>query len=124
MDILISNNSQTPIYKQIVNQIKDEIMKGNLLAGEQMPSMRNLAKDLKISLITTKHAYEELEKQGLIMTMTGKGTFVSANNTNAMKETRLKEIEQHLEKSAILAKSINLSKDELIEIIEIIFREV
>ncbi|MEN8905733.1 MAG: GntR family transcriptional regulator [Clostridiales bacterium] len=124
MDILITNNSQTPIYKQIVNQVKEAILKGVLSEGEQMPSMRKLAKDLQISLITTKHAYEELEKEGLIISMTGKGSFISSNNLEALKEVRLNEIEKHFEKGILLAKSINLTKDEVIEIFEIIFGEV
>ena len=124
MNIIISNGSQVPIYKQIVEQIHEAIIKGDLLEGTLMPSIRYLAKDLKISVITTKRAYEELEREGLLVTMTGKGTFVAPSNIEMMREVRLKEIEQHLETASILGKSIGLNVNDLDEMLKVIFEEV
>ena len=123
MNIIISNGSQVPIYQQIVEQIREGIIKGDLLEGTLMPSIRNLAKDLKISVITTKRAYEELEREGLLVTMTGKGTFVAPSNIDMMREVRLKEIEQHLETASILGKSIGLNVNDLDEMLKVIFEE-
>ena len=96
MDIIISNASGEPIYHQIVSQIKDMIMNGKLKEGDALPSMRNLALQLRISVITTKRAYEELERDGFIESYTGKGSFVKAQNTELFREEQLKDIESLL----------------------------
>ena len=96
MNIVISNRDERPIYEQITSQMKKMILSGQLKEGEMLPSMRVLAKDLRISVITTKRAYEELEKDGLIVTVTGKGSFVAEQNSELIKEEKLKDIEQKL----------------------------
>ena len=96
MDILISNASGEPIYTQITNQIKKMILDGTLKEGDALPSMRNLAMQLRISVITTKRAYEELERAGFIESFTGKGSFVKAQNTDFLREEGLKQIENYL----------------------------
>ena len=97
MDIIISNSSSSPIYEQITRQIKDHILQGELKAGDALPSMRVLAKELRISLITTKRAYEELERDGFIETVPGKGCFVSEKNTEFLREEQLRQVEGFLQ---------------------------
>ena len=107
MDIIISNSSGVPIYEQIEEQIKSQIMTGELKAGDDLPSMRALAKDLKISVITTKRAYEDLERDGYIESVIGKGSFVKGVNNEIMKEKMLFAVEECLEKAvdkAVLGK--------------------
>lgn len=118
MKIIISGNSDLPIYLQIVNQIKDQILSGQIEENQMLPSMRALAKDLGISFITTKRSYEELEKQGLINTVPGKGCFVSHFNKELVYEAKMREIELKLEEAINLSNSLALSKDELISILE------
>ena len=100
MDIIISNSSSSPIYEQITRQIKDHILQGELKAGDALPSMRVLAKELRISLITTKRAYEELERDGFIETVPGKGCFVSEKNTEFLREEQLRQVEGFLQQAA------------------------
>ena len=114
MKIIISGNSDLPIYLQIVNQIKDQILSGRIEENQMLPSMRALAKELGISFITTKRSYEELEKQGLINTVPGKGCFVSHFNKELVYEAKMREIEESLEKAINLSNMIGLSKEELI----------
>ena len=95
MDIIISNDSDKPIYEQITSQIKNQIMQGSLREGDALPSMRTLAKELRISVITTKRAYEELEREGFITTVVGKGSFIKAADTRLLREENLKRIEEH-----------------------------
>ena len=114
MKIIISGNSDLPIYLQIVNQIKEQILSGQIEENEKLPSMRALAKELGISFITTKRSYEELEKQGLINTVPGKGCFVSHFNKELVYEAKMREIEESLEKAINLSNMIGLSKEELI----------
>lgn len=121
MNIIISNSSELPIYLQIVNQIKEAILSNNLKENEQLPSIRALAKDLNISFITTKRAYEELEKQNLINTVPGKGGYVSSFNKELVYEAKLREIEGKLEESINLSKIIGLQKSELISILESLY---
>ena len=121
MNIIISNSSELPIYLQIVNQIKEAILSNNLKENEQLPSIRALAKDLNISFITTKRAYEELEKQNLINTGPGKGCYVSSFNKELVYEAKLREIEDKLEESINLSKIIGLQKSELISILESLY---
>ncbi|ERM92924.1 transcriptional regulator [Caldanaerobacter subterraneus subsp. yonseiensis KB-1] len=124
MDIIISNSSEEPIYEQIVRQIKEAILKGELEEGELLPSIRNLAKELQISVITTKRAYDELEKEGFITTIPGKGTYVAAQNKELMREKRLKIVEEKLLEAIIAAKAVNLSLEEIKEMLEILYKEV
>ncbi|ADH61753.1 transcriptional regulator, GntR family [Thermoanaerobacter mathranii subsp. mathranii str. A3] len=124
MNIIISNSSEEPIYEQIVRQIKEAILKGELEEGELLPSIRNLAKELQISVITTKRAYDELEKEGFIATIPGKGTYVAAQNKELMREKRLKIVEEKLVEAIIAAKAVNLSLEEIKEMLEILYKEV
>jgi len=124
MFLVISNSSQTPIYEQIATQIKDKILSGELSAGEQLPSIRGLAKDLRISVITTKRAYEELEHAGYVEMVSGKGCFVSGTNKELIKEEVLKAIEGNLSGAISLARKIGFSKESLSELLEFLYEEV
>lgn len=121
MNIIISNTSDLPIYLQIVNQIKEAILRGKIEENQILPSIRALAKDLNISFITTKRAYEELEKQGLINTVPGKGCYVSPFNKELVYEAKIREIEDILEKSINLSRLIGLEKSDLIDILESLY---
>ena len=123
MDIIISNSSSSPIYEQITRQIKDHILQGELKAGDALPSMRVLAKELRISLITTKRAYEELERDGFIETVPGKGCFVSEKNTEFLREEQLRQVEGFLQQAADPARRCGLSLNELREMLEILYHE-
>ena len=120
MTILIDNKSGAPIYDQIYSQIKAQIISGCLKENEALPSIRNLAKDLKISVITTKRAYDELEREGFIYTIAAKGCFVAPKNVELLKEDCLKQIEEHLSKAVQLAASCKLGKQDIIEIINLL----
>ena len=122
MDIIISNSAGKPIYEQITSQIKEMIMNGTLKEGDALPSMRNLAKQLRISIITTKRAYEELEHDGFIESFTGKGSFVSRQNHELMKEEGLKQIEEYLTLAAEKAKICGVEIQELTELLTMIYR--
>jgi len=117
VNILIDNKSGTPIYDQIYSQIKSQIISGALGQDELLPSIRGLAKDLRISFITTKRAYEELEKEGFIYTLPGKGCYVAPRNVELLREENLKKIEEHIDEIVRLAASCNLSKREIIEMV-------
>ena len=121
MDIIISNNTEKPIYEPIKEQIKEMILNGELKEGEILPSMRFLAKELRISMITTKRAYEELEREGYIESYTGKGSFVKKINNEMVRETILYEIEELFEAALGKAKLVKLSYPELQEILEMIY---
>lgn len=123
MRIIISNVSNEPIYNQISNQIKAEIIKGELEEGNLLPSIRGLAKDLQISVITTKRAYEELEKEGFIQTVPGKGSYVAIHNRELMREKKLKIIEEKLSHIVDESKVLGFSYDELSEMLKILFEE-
>lgn len=123
MNIIISNSTGAPIYEQIYSQIKGLILSSALKEGDPLPSMRALAQDLRISVITTKRAYEMLEADGLIESYTGKGSFVAAQNPELVKEQNLREIEQSLEKAASLARQSGIELGELKEILEVIYNE-
>ena len=112
MHIIIRNTGDVPIYEQIVTQIKSAIVSGELTEGEALPSMRLLAKELRISLITTKRAYEELEREGFIVTMTGRGSFVAAKNLELLREEGRKRVEALLTQAADAALSACCRKDE------------
>lgn len=124
MRILISNSSDKPIYDQIVDQMKSLILKGDMTEGEALPSIRNLAKELQISVITTKRAYEELENEGFIETVRGKGSFVAAENKELFKEKKLKMIEEKLEEAVSEANSLGLTEEDVIDMIKILFEEL
>lgn len=123
MDIIISNQSATPLYSQISEQMKHFIVTGELAAGEMLPSIRGLAKELKVSIITTKRSYEELEAGGFIETLPGKGTYVSTVNVNILKEAQISRIEESLHEIIENAKKIGLTKEELKERIELLYEE-
>ena len=123
MDIIISNSSNDPIYLQIVNQIKAMIMSGELSPGEALPSMRNLAMQMRVSLITTKRAYEELERDGFIETYTGKGSFVKAQNAELLKEENLRQTEEYLQKAVQKAKMSGITFEELTDILKMLYEE-
>ena len=117
MNILIDNKSGEPIYNQIYSQIKNQIISGELKEDEMLPSIRGLAKDLRISFITTKRAYEELEREGFIYTVPAKGCYVAPKNIELLREENLKKIEEHIEQIAKLAALCNLSRDDIMEMI-------
>lgn len=121
MKIVISNSSKQPIYEQITYQIKEEIIKGLLTENTLLPSIRNLAKELGVSVITTKRAYEELEREGYIHTIPGKGTFVASQNIDDIKDKKNKMIEEDLIKIIEECKVFKISRDELIEMINILY---
>lgn len=121
MNIILSNSSDEPIYQQIENQIKNQIMNGTLMAGEPLPSMRILARQLRISLITTKRAYEDLERDGFIENFVGKGCFVKTQNTDFLREEALRKTEEFMAKACESGKQCNLTLDEMKEILELIY---
>ena len=121
MDIIISNSSGEPIYEQIASQIKSLILDGTLNAGDALPSMRTLAQQLRISVITTKRAYEELERDGFIESYTGKGSFIKGQNTELLREEYLRQTEALLTQVCDKARQCKLSLDELKEMLELIY---
>ena len=121
MDIIISNSSNKPIYEQITSQIKGMILNGTLLEGEALPSMRLLAKELRISVITTKHAYEDLERDGFIETVTGRGSFVAVKNLEFVREEHLRMAEEKLQQAVSLAKAAGISQNELVEMLHLLY---
>ena len=123
MDIIISNSSGQPIYEQICRQIKGAVASGKLKPGEPLPSIRNLARDLRISVITTKRAYEELEREGFICTVAGKGSFVAAQNLELAKESSLRELEGHLSAALELARQIGMTLEELKNVLTVLDEE-
>ncbi|WP_313894503.1 GntR family transcriptional regulator [Psychrobacillus sp.] len=123
MQIIISNNSKDPIYEQIYIQIKKHILTNEIQAGHSLPSMRQLAKDLDISVITTKRAYEELEKNGFIYSIVGKGSFVSEQNNEMIKERKMKVIEEQLLTAIQNSKEIGIDLTELKELLTMLYKE-
>ena len=123
MQILINNSDGVPIYEQILRQIKEMILTGELKEGDPLPSMRILAQQLRISVITTKRAYEELEREGFIESFTGKGSFVRSKSSELIKEANLKIIDESLAKACDSAKKCGISAEELKELIDIIYKE-
>ena len=123
MDIIISNASDKPIYEQITSQIKNLIITGKLQEGEMLPSMRLLAKELRISVITTKRAYEELERAGFIETVTGKGSFVARRNVAFIRESQLRVAQELIQNAVSVAKSSGISYEELAEMLRLLFEE-
>ena len=123
MNIILSNSSGIPIFEQIENAIKEAIFSNELKEEDMLPSVRNLANDLKISFLTVKRAYDELEKAGFIKTVQGKGSFVAPKNLDLIKEEKLKEIQEYIEKVYNISKIANISEDEVKEIFRMIFEE-
>ncbi|NLY45811.1 MAG: GntR family transcriptional regulator [Tissierella sp.] len=123
MDIIISNANKKPIYEQIASQIKNMIINGTLSEGDALPSMRGLAQELRISVITTKRAYEELERDGFIETATGRGSFVAGKNLEFIREEQLRRAEEYLLKSVDIAKSSGITLEELMDILKTLYEE-
>ena len=123
MEIIISNSSGKPIYEQITARIKALIMNGSLNPGDPLPSMRLLAKELRISVITTKRAYEDLERDGFITTVVGKGSFIRAADIRLVREEKLKQIENLLTRAISLARQSAIGREEVEEMIAIIYQE-
>jgi len=123
MNIIISNTAGIPIYQQITRQIKNCIFSGELAEGDILPSIRILAKDLRISVITTTRAYNDLEQEGFIVSVQGKGCYVLPQNTEIIKEQKQREIEEYLQNAIDSANAIKLNKNELIEILEVLYQE-
>ena len=121
MNIRIQSKSGIPIYEQIGQQIKDEILSGRLKSGEPLPSIRMLASDLKISVITTKRAYEDLEKEGMVYSVPGKGFYVDSPDLHILEEKRVHGVEEELETVLLKCQKIGLSKEEVKEMVEILW---
>ena len=123
MNILIDNKSGAPIYDQIYTQIKQQIISGALAENQMLPSIRGLAKDLRISFITTKRAYDELEKEGFLYTIAAKGCFVAPKNVELLREETLKTMEQHIDQLVRLAKSVGMAPDEVLDMVKFAMEE-
>lgn len=123
MNILISSNSKDPLFQQITEQIKEQIFTGKLTEGDALPSMRQLAKDLKVSVITTKRAYEDLEQEGYVVSAVGKGTFVAGQQPHVLKEWQMRELENELEQVVKSGKRIGLTKSDFMELVTIYYEE-
>ena len=123
MDIILTNAASQPIYDQIVSQVKAQILSGKLKEGDALPSLRALAKDLRISVITTKRAYEELEREGFLYTLTGKGSFVAGKNAEFLREEQLRQVEHHLAEAAKAAALCGMTKEELLSALELLWEE-
>ena len=123
MDIIIRNTGEIPIYDQITRQVKALILSGGLKEGEALPSMRALARDLRISVITTKRSYEELEREGFITTVPGKGCFVAPRNLELMRESALRQVEEHLQRAVDAAKMGAISREEVLQTLDILYEE-
>ena len=121
MHLVISNSSSVPIYEQIKEQIIEQIMNDELKEDEMLPSIRSLSKDIKISLMTIKKAYDQLESDGYIVSIAGKGTFVASRNSNLVKEHAQKEIEDNIQKAIELAVKYDISKDEIIDLVNMLY---
>lgn len=123
MDIIISNSGGVPIYEQITRQMKGLILRGDLREGEALPSMRLLAKDLRISVITTKRAYEELEKGGYVYTVPAKGSYVAQQSTQLVREAYLTQIEEHIQEILSLAAACGLGEEEVLDLFRLLWRD-
>lgn len=123
MKIVISNSSKEPIYEQIKRQIKESILRGDLKENELLPSIRQLAKDLQISVITTKRAYDDLEQEGLIVSVVGKGSFVAGQNREFLREMRLRWIEERLGEVVAEGKALGVTLPELVEMLRLLYED-
>lgn len=122
MRILISNSSSVPIYEQIKNTIMNQIISGELKEEDSLPSIRSLAKDIRISVMTIKKAYDELEQEGYIITIQGKGSFVAPKNLELIKEQKLNEMESYMEKIMEIAKKYQIEKEEIMDLLDLFYR--
>lgn len=123
MKIIISNNSSIPIYEQIKSMIKDQILSGELESDSPLPSIRMLAKDIRISVMTIKKAYDELEEEGFIVTRQGKGSFVAPTNLEFIKEQKQREIEEYINKIVDISTQYKISKEEILDLFEFLYRK-
>ncbi len=123
MEIVISNSSDKPIYEQIASQIREQVLTGALVAGDKLPSIRSLATQLRISAITTKRAYQDLEAQGYINTVPGKGCFVAGDNLELLREERLRKVEDSLARAVSEARSAGITTDELREMLDLLLED-
>lgn len=123
MKILISNVSDKPLYEQIKEQIKDSIFKGEILEGEQLPSIRNFATELKVSVLTIRRVYDELEQEGFITSQVGIGTFISTGNLDLLRDSKRRIVEQKMQDLIETAKTLRISKEELNSMMDILYEE-
>lgn len=123
IEILITNSSSIPLYEQITNQIKEQVLQGRIEQGSLLPSIRMMAKELKVSIITIKRAYEDLEAEGFVETVPGKGTYISLNNKERLKEIRMSQIEEQIGEIVTAAKNIQMSLQEIQERVKMIYEE-
>jgi GntR family transcriptional regulator len=123
LNIIISNSADIPIYQQIVDQIRGSILRGELAEGDLLPSIRSLARDLRISVITTKRAYDDLEQEGYIVSVSGKGSFVAERNAELLHESRLGIVETKLEEAVMSANSLGVSPSEVFRMLELLYEE-
>ena len=123
MKILISNTADSPLYQQIEEQIKDAILKGDLVEGDPLPSIRGFANDLKVSVLTIRRVYEELEQEGFVTSQAGIGTFVSASNIDLLRDSKRRIVEQKMQDMIQTAKSLNITKEELNSMMDILYED-
>ncbi len=123
LNIIISNTADVPIYHQIVRQVRDAILRGELLEGEQLPSIRALAKDLRISVITTKRAYDDLEQEGYLVSVSGKGSYVAERNPELLRESRLGIVEDKLADAVAAAKTLEIDRADVFRLLELLYEE-
>jgi GntR family transcriptional regulator len=123
LKILISNMSDKPLYQQIKEQIKDAILTNELVEGEMLPSIRNLANDLRVSVLTIRRVYDELETEGFVTSQAGRGTFVASGNIELLRESKRHLVEQKMQEMIKTAKSLSISKEELNAMMDILFEE-
>jgi len=123
LNIIISNSSDLPIYQQLTNQIKEAILSGEIRDGELLPSIRNLANETRVSVLTTRRAYDELEAEGFIKTVHGKGSFAASGNLELLKEARLKQVEEKLIEAYNIGRAIGVSKEDMRTMMDILFEE-
>lgn len=123
MNVVLSNTSEKPLYQQIKEQIKSSILKGELKNGELLPSIRNFSTDLRVSVLTIRRVYDELEKEGFVTSQAGKGTFVLAGNTDLIKDTKRLIVEEKMFDMVSTAKMMEISKKELMDMMDIIYEE-
>ncbi|MCH4239138.1 MAG: GntR family transcriptional regulator [Oscillospiraceae bacterium] len=121
MKIIISNTAESPLYQQIEDQIKDAILKGDLVEGDPLPSIRGFANDLKVSVLTIRRVYEELEQEGFVTSQVGIGTFVSASNIDLLRDSKRRIVEQKMQDMIQTAKSLNITKEELNAMMDILY---
>ena len=123
MKILISNSSDAPLYQQIEEQIKEAIFSGELTEGDALPSIRNFANDVKVSVLTIRRVYDDLEREGFVTSQIGLGTFVSAGNFEVLRDAKRRQVEQQMQEMIRTAKTLDIGKDELVAMMDILYEE-